>query len=82
MKILYKNLYAEMSRYGYRVKDIAYYLEMTQQNLYSKIAGNTSFKENELFKIVDFFVEKEGVKFTIEYLFERSDRNGREKGDL
>ncbi len=68
-KILYPNLLAELARNGASVRDLAHYLGMTNQNLYSKLRGNTSINEKDMRDIQKYFKDINGGYFSIDYLF-------------
>lgn len=68
-KALYPNIIAELARYGLSVRDLADYMGMSSQNLYSKFRGTTalSLKDMELIQL--YFKDKAGGVFTLDYLF-------------
>lgn len=68
-KLLYPNLSAELARSNQSVRALAEYLEMTNQNLYSKLRGASLLSEKDMKNIQRFFIEKAGGTFTMDYLF-------------
>lgn len=68
-KLLYPNLSAELARSNQSVRVLAEYLEMTNQNLYSKLRGDSLLSERDMKGIQRFFIEKAGGTFTMDYLF-------------
>jgi hypothetical protein len=68
-KLLYPNLSAELARSNQSVRALAEYLEMTNQNLYSKLRGASLLSEKDMKGIQRFFIEKAGGTFTMDYLF-------------
>lgn len=67
--ILYPNLLAELARNGASVRDLAEAIGMTNQNLYSKLRGNTSVNEKDMREIQKYFKDINGGYFSIDYLF-------------
>lgn len=68
-KLLYPNLSAELARSNQSVRALAEYLKMTNQNLYSKLRGDSLLSERDMKGIQRFFIEKAGGTFTMDYLF-------------
>ena len=67
-KLLYPNIYAELARLGLSVSQLADYMGMTSQNLYSKLRGETAINERDMKTIQEFF-KANGGAFTLDYLF-------------
>ena len=66
---MYRNLEAEMVRYGVTRNHIAKILNLRYASIIDKLSGKYSFKLDEAFKIQrEFF-----PNLTIEYLFEQFD---------
>ena len=74
-KLLYPNLSAELARRNPSVRALAEYLEMTNQNLYSKLRGASLLSEKDMKGIQRFFIEKAGGTFTMDYLFSNEPLN-------
>ncbi len=72
MAIKYPNLRAEMARQGVSVSDLAEYMGMTHQNLYNKLSGRVVFTEKDIKAIQKYLSDKEGVTYTLDYLFENN----------
>lgn len=66
----FKNLKAEMARYGLKSANFAPALKCTPQTVRRKFNGEVKITINEAKKVVIIFQEKDpSTKFTIDYLF-------------
>lgn len=72
-KLLYPNVHAELARSGLTVPTLAEYMGMTAQNLYNKLKGTTTLSAGDMKLIQEFFIEKGGGTFTLDYLFSNGD---------
>jgi len=63
---MYKNLEKELSKTGFKKKDIAEALGVRRQTIYDKINGKYEFTLKEANKIIEIFFPG----FKIDYLFE------------
>ena len=65
----YPNLSSEMSRFNIAPEDIATVIGKIVSNVRAKLRGDYAFSLDESCKIRDYFNEKYGTAFTIDYLF-------------
>lgn len=66
---MYANIRAELTRYNLTVKDLAAYMGMSTQNVYNKLNGKVTVTTKDMQTIQNFFIEKAGGAFTLDYLF-------------
>lgn len=65
----YPNIYAELARAGLNAAKLADYMGMTRQNIYNKLNGKAAFNLKDMETIQEFFKEKAGGSFSLDYLF-------------
>lgn len=68
---MYKNLEAEMTRYGLTQKDIAKCINRTLGTTSLKMNGLANFNIDELFKIRDLVQTKTDKYISVDYLFKK-----------
>lgn len=66
---MYSNIKAELSRHNLTVKELAAYMDMTTQNVYNKLSGKVAVNAKDMLQIQNFFIEKAGGAFSLDYLF-------------
>lgn len=66
---MYSNIKAELSRHNLTVKELATYMDMSTQNVYNKLSGKVAVNAKDMLQIQNFFVEKAGGAFSLDYLF-------------
>lgn len=66
---IYPNVKAELARYNSNTAELAEYMGMTRQNLNGKLNGNITLNINDMRGIREYFIEKFGGAFTMDYLF-------------
>jgi hypothetical protein len=71
--LVYPNLNAELARSGLTVTMLASFMGMTTQNVNNKINGKTAINLRDMKAIQEFFKEKGGGDFTLDYLFKDGD---------
>ena len=69
---MYSNIKAELTRHNLSVKELAAYMGMSTQNVYNKINGKVAVTTKDMQEIQNFFIEKAGGAFTLDYLFNNS----------
>lgn len=69
----FKNFDAELARNGLNVGDVADYMGKTKQTIYGKMSGKIAITQDEMKSIQNFFSEKAGGTFTLDYLFATED---------
>ena len=60
---------AELARSKKSAADLADFLGTSRQNVYNKLNGKSAFKLKDMEMIQNFFKEKAGGDFTLDYLF-------------
>ena len=65
----YSNIKAELSRHDLTVKELAAYMNMSPQNVYNKLRGKVAVTTKDMQLIQNFFIEKAGGAFSLDYLF-------------
>lgn len=66
---MYSNIKAELSRHNLTVKELAIYMDMSTQNVYNKLSGKVAVNAKDMLMIQNFFIEKAGGAFSLDYLF-------------
>ncbi len=67
--LMYLNIKAELSRHNLTVRDLAAYMCMSTQNVYNKLNGKVAVTTKDMQQIQNFFIEKAGGAFSLDYLF-------------
>jgi hypothetical protein len=71
--IVYPNLNAELARSGLTVAMLASFMGMTTQSIHNKLNGKTAINHRDMKAIQEFFKEKDGGYFSLDYLFKDGD---------
>lgn len=66
----FKNLKAELARYGITILDLAELLEVSRGTAFGKMSGRTEWKLSEIEKVLAILYHKSGKTYSVEYLFE------------
>lgn len=78
---MYRNLKAEIARAGITATDLAGAIGMQYMTLWRMMRGKQQFRLCEMVSIQSELEERNGMVYTLDYLFEDGDENGEGKSD-